>query len=1058
MKLKYVLIACLLFVLISAVSTRLLMLDDGICNNYDYTAKLDVHSFREYFFSLYKWDQTSNIDSQKRIVMDWIFLFVSEQEEQMLHFTVVVFLILFIFYITCVKFLEKFDYNVREKWIHVIAFTAAFIYLANPFCIHLFFRLTPIISYAFFPVLFYSVVMFFKSDRILYPVIFGALTAFLFLLVIHNILYIGFIFVAVAAVYLYYNLTFKFLKKSFLKLLISILVFIVLTAFTLLPVLYYSFNDYIPQPGYVNNLDYVLETARYANEFRTMTLDINIYRWPEIYYEYPFPDLFYPAMAVIFSLALASVLLRPNKLMLSVMFCFIIFVFLSKSINPPFGELYQLIIFNLPNFGWMFRSGIKFTYMVPLFLSLMIAHSLAVLTNRKLFFASVGALLAIFGIFAWPVWTGDFAEQIVKKPIDPEFLEVASMLKEDGNYNSKAAWYSDYVESSPIRAARSGKSDMLAMRNLIGTGHSVSMLDMLSDELGFNYLLIDNYPVRPYYHVAYAKNVKGEANNSFEQIYDGERFDVFELNEGTEMFYIADKTIMAYSGFNSVAPLLSENKSHAVIFADRDVPSADAFSFADALVFGLGENADINFNYSNAIPVGGNVLNLHYTEEWAKSLNGDAFEGRWLRVLESKEIYSDQWTYNHPVIFTDSIYSTEIISSKKLNPSFKDPIVRNNISDYTLEFGELSELTGNGSLSLEGRANFENVASLISVDFYDEGKQYVESAVLFWTLGTNKRVIIEEEKHVPENASYFRIRVYAASLGDNTSSFSFVLNDVSLNNYGENTFEDEFLVNQDGDYELFLRIFRNTHGGKISVSLDDSLEMPLPTNSEKSAFSWVKIYDGYLEKGTHKIRIKNIEGFNAVNIGYLREKKAMEETDKQIIYVYEENDSGIMEVYRQGIYAITPPNASISIDGSAVSNNSIFLGAGPHSFNVTDAPGYVILGNKMASESRNAEIISYERTGLTSHELQIKSDAPYFIVFKEGYSRFWRASYDGKEIEPVPVYSLITGFHVNKTGNHTLSVYYGPQPWHEAGLLLSTLGLIFLFAFIVKDYYVRWTI
>jgi hypothetical protein len=35
-------------------------------------------------------------------------------------------------------------------------------------------------------------------------------------------------------------------------------------------------------------------------------------------------------------------------------------------------------------------------------------------------------------------------------------------------------------------------------------------------------------------------------------------------------------------------------------------------------------------------------------------------------------------------------------------------------------------------------------------------------------------------------------------------------------------------------------------------------------------------------------------------------------------------------------------------------------------------------------------------------------------------------------------------------------VYYGPQPWHEAGLLVSGIGYLVVFLFFINEYFVRW--
>ena len=209
MKYKYVVIACLIFAIISILSTRLWIMDDGVRIEFDHAVRMDMDSFREYFFSLSKSNGIINLDLQKRIIMDWIYLFITEQQEQIFHFTLAAFSILFVFYLVSIKLLEKFKYNLSEQRVHIISFVSAFIYFANPLCIRHFSKFLLPITYALFPLALYSLVMTFNSNKIRYPVLFGTVTAVLFLLIIHSIVYIGLSLLAVALVFFYFNKLFS---------------------------------------------------------------------------------------------------------------------------------------------------------------------------------------------------------------------------------------------------------------------------------------------------------------------------------------------------------------------------------------------------------------------------------------------------------------------------------------------------------------------------------------------------------------------------------------------------------------------------------------------------------------------------------------------------------------------------------------------------------------------------------------------------------------------------------------------------------------------------------
>jgi hypothetical protein len=1045
----YTFIAVLLFIMIAVVSTKELIISDGMWSNYDRPPRLDVDSFREYFFSLHKWHGGANLDDQKRIIFEWIYLLFTQEQEEKFHFTLVVFFILFNFYFVCLKLIKEYKYPLEGEGIHIIAFAAAFLYFANPLGIHIFIRLYTVLSYAIFPLLFYSLIMLFRSEKMRYAVMFGTFTAVLFLFVIHNLLYITLSFIGVAFISLYYerkNLK-KIVEKTAVKLAVAAGVFLLLTAFIMLPVLYITLVQDVPQPGYIHNEEYVLLLTEKTSMFNTMVLDLNLYKYPQIYYEYP-SDTYYLIMAVVFSLAVAAALLKPTRLSLMLLTTSILFIFLSKSITPPLGEIYDFLVFKLPAIGWMFRDGTKFTYMFPFFFSMLVAHALATVGKKEILAGSVISVLSISAIFAWPIWTGDLDGNLVKYEADTEFMEVISILKQDDDYRSKVAWYGDYIESAPIKALRSGRVDILAMRQLLDDGNSVVALEELADELGLKYLLIDSRPTRHYYYVGYAEYANDEAQDSFEHIYGGERLELYKTNNASEMFYIPDEVITVYSGFRSLYPIFEEQDNRfAVVFADKTIHSSDSLEFADTVVFGSENDFALSLEPANMVPFGTGILTDEYNG-WSTGRESDQFHSSWLRMLESKEISSDQWLYENYVLYTEEIHGKTPENSRSLTGIFSDS-VEQEIADYSLMRSNLTEIEGNW-LSISGEGRFTNVAAFVIVDFFDSEKSYLKSERI---LASSKlHETIDKEIEVPSDASYFRIEVYASLLKGREGSISLKLDDISLNSYGLNYFDKALVIPEDDEYEIFLRVFRSPCGGEFSAALDDNGPVILRTESNVTGFTWIKIYEGYLAEGKHGLSITNLGGLNAVNIAYYRKTGENDIHNdarldgKKIMYVFEssdfENNSVLVDIYRAGNYTMIP------------SGKTLDLAEGEH---VLEAEGdYLILYSDGDKKKTNAEILSYERKGLSTYEVTVDSEKPYFLVFTEGHNELWRLSSGDEELGPFPVYSLVNGFYVNNTGTNTMTVYYGPQPWHEAGLLVSGIGYLVVFLFFINEYFVRW--
>jgi hypothetical protein len=87
--------------------------------------------------------------------------------------------------------------------------------------------------------------------------------------------------------------------------------------------------------------------------------------------------------------------------------------------------------------------------------------------------------------------------------------------------------------------------------------------------------------------------------------------------------------------------------------------------------------------------------------------------------------------------------------------------------------------------------------------------------------------------------------------------------------------------------------------------------------------------------------------------------------------------------------------------------------------------------------------VSFKQLSPEKYEVQVRgATAPFILVFGEAYDPLWVARVNGKNIDPVRLYSTISGFPVNRKGDFRLTVEYIPQNWFMRGLVVS---LVFLF-------------
>jgi hypothetical protein len=124
-----------------------------------------------------------------------------------------------------------------------------------------------------------------------------------------------------------------------------------------------------------------------------------------------------------------------------------------------------------------------------------------------------------------------------------------------------------------------------------------------------------------------------------------------------------------------------------------------------------------------------------------------------------------------------------------------------------------------------------------------------------------------------------------------------------------------------------------------------------------------------------------------------------------------------------------------------------------------------------AAAGQAAYIAEYNKINPTKHELKIKNvTEPFMMSFAESYDPLWvaYASDDGSnksnnsdtisansndtnefKIKSIPLYSIINGFYINKTGDYTLTIEYEPQKWFIESSIVSVLAIFLSLSFLV---------
>jgi hypothetical protein len=317
------------------------------------------------------------------------------------------------------------------------------------------------------------------------------------------------------------------------------------------------------------------------------------------------------------------------------------------------------------------------------------------------------------------------------------------------------------------------------------------------------------------------------------------------------------------------------------------------------------------------------------------------------------------------------------------------------------------------------------------------------------------------------------------------------------------TLKLETNIPQTGNYQVFLRYLENDAGGLIKVNIDER-EATISTFREYgSNLKWFNLGSHGFSTGKKEITLENISGLNLVNVIMMIPSDIHEiydyietaVTNKQLIYFYDaEHDfyelnkrgaQGLkLNLLKEADYSLTlrgQGNFSFSIadkNGNIKqidqlqsetmnynhSTSSVHLAPGEYELSITSTEGSHLdqawlytsrqpIDQLLNSASPEGQVISYDKITPTSYEVKVKSDAPFLLAFAEGYDRFWtarlRSSDDSRQFSSLPLYDVINGFWIDKTGEFTLLIEYEPQQWFNISIIISATTFVCAILYLV---------
>lgn len=725
----------------------------------------------------------------------------------------------------------------------------------------------------------------------------------------------------------------------------------------------------------------------------TLSSQVNFLSWMNLsnglflYQPHWYQNIFGKINPIEFSFFLIPLLVFVNLMVNSkvkeiyfFIFVSLVSIFLIKGSQEPFGDIYSWLFIKIPGFN-MFRDPSKFYILLCLSYSLLIGFSTQKIISyfpKKARGVLFLFLSAYFIFIIRPVWMGNMLGTFKPQKIPQDYLVLKNDISQDNNF-SRSIWYPNRREYSYSSPRHPALDATLDIFHLRPFDIAISGTYDI-----FSYL---EHPFTPQlfdvlgikYVIASDSVKKYELSKS-------------EIKDKKRLYRVLDKTkwLKKENQFSNIS-LYETNSSRDHFFLTQETMGVVG---SDSLYWLMGGFP--NFKLSQ--------WSLVYLDDFRKTIKKSDFDNFDYLIFNNKDL-------------TDLSF---LLAS------------RDNFLFPSQQVGD--QILPDKSWIVKG--------------FYDN---------VAW-------------------------RDILAHKGFGNIDFDLGGGFVSADDYPQNlTFSWE--LKNDFQGSLYVRYFSNRKGGRFDIAIDGKRIKEMDTKTLRDNFIWEKTGDINLGKGKHKVSLVNINGFNSVNsFAFLTEeqREALEKSAKEVsknrpeIYFYEGGEatkSGGLNIVNSGNYEIliqSPVNnefdkVKINIGGNSLVRNiqpylngekwysmgDIKLESGNNQVTLDGCSvRNLILFEKTKTsffdfvKQNSLSTLSYRMINPTKYVISVNLDKPATLVFSDSFHSSWQANYAVEKSNSFPVYSIINGFRINKTGQSEIIIEFLPQRLLKNNLIISLIGLL----------------
>ena len=807
-----------------------------------------------------------------------------------------------------------------------------------------------------------------------------------------------------------------YLKRSVVLIGLTLLFYAVFSAFWLIPTALAS--DFVPY-WYVTNRFYVQAASANCAIFDVFSLQAYPVQqfFTDMFWHSGLAATLWQAAVISFPvIAFASILFRRSKLIIWLVIFALVFIFLGKGTNPPFGGFYEWFVFDSPvlsSIGYQVRK--PFFWHMPLvfcyaiLVGFTISYFLGWLRDKSKWFKLRKGLFILFSVVflaiplgaGYPLLTGDIHGTMKPKVLSDVRIELYQWLK-DNNTGGKALVYpSPWRDGMPIPKTPYYYSGMNPSRSPLypeflrqsrkGTVRMGELMSVFNGE----YLVADA--------------LRGGGLSEFPPQEDTELiqqigpYNVFKNDADHLQLEASARTVAVLGGLEHAVSLAAiesfDFSTFPLIFLDQLIKNGDSISSADILVSGQANldlylsKIDEEYIIKPADFVNKNPSTfwfqapIHFLQSYLKQAtprleNWQHDYGEWIVLITGPTQLNMSFKIDQPGdydVFMRCLQNGHGADGIRVSVDGEivgDVRTESQVTEFVWrEVGTVSLQGGSHTVAMEDIRGF-NVVNLIAVLPSGELERCEEQAV---RMLEDKRVIYIWEAETAMNYSGWvpksthpNPEAEIVEYGGEASNGAVVrLAD------GSRAWRDIDVIRSD-EYMVGVRM-----GGSGEISIDGDVT---PVSSSELGFEYVGPV--HLDQGGHSLEVSAKGG----------------QVDLDVVWLYSVED-GVEEV--GGIFKA----------------------------------GVV-----------TAEVVSYEKVNPTKYKVRVNASEPFMLAFAEMYDRMWVACANGVEYESMILNAMVNGFWIEDTGDLEITIEFKPQTWFYWGVTISIIGQVGALAFVLWDW------